>query len=74
MIQPVNAVTAPKSLKTVQPVAKISKQNKEVEANAIDKRQNDEVLVHNPTADDIIPVMNKIMHLDKLLEKFDEEV
>ena len=46
MIQPVNAVTAPKSLKAVQPVAKISKQNKEVEANAIDKRQNDEVLVH----------------------------
>lgn len=37
MIQPVNAVTAPKSLKAVQPVAKISKQNKEVEANAIDK-------------------------------------
>ena len=36
--------------------------------------QKDEVLVHNPTADDIIPVMNKIMHLDKLLEKFDEEV
>ena len=46
MIQPVNAITAPKSLKAVQPVAKISKQNKEVEANAIDKRQNDEVLVH----------------------------
>ena len=36
--------------------------------------QKDEVLVHNPTADDIIPVMNKIMHLDKLLENFDEEV
>ena len=36
--------------------------------------QKDEVLVHNPTADDIISVMNKIMHLDKLLEKFDEEV
>lgn len=36
--------------------------------------QKDEVLVHNPTADDIIPIMNKIMHLDKLLEKFDEEV
>lgn len=46
MIQPVNAVTAPKSLKPVQPVAKVSKQNKEVETNAIDKRQNDEVLVH----------------------------
>ncbi len=46
MIQPVNAITAPKSLKAVQPVTKVSKQNKEVETNAIDKRQSDEVLVH----------------------------
>ena len=46
MIQPVNAVTAPKSLKAVQPVAKISRQEKEVETNAIDKRQNEEVLFH----------------------------
>ena len=45
MIQPVNAITAPKSLKAVQPVTKVSKQNKEVETNAIDKRQSDEVLV-----------------------------
>ena len=36
--------------------------------------QKDEVLVHNPTADDIIAIMNIIVHLDKLLEKFDEEV
>ena len=36
--------------------------------------KNDEVLVHNPTAEDIIPVMDKIVHLNKLLEKLDEEV
>ena len=36
--------------------------------------QKDEVIVHNPTAEDILPIMDKIIHLDKLLEKFDEEV
>ena len=58
MIQPVNAVTAPKSLKAVQPVAKISRQDKNSEidlkglvevnkeSHAIDKRQNEEVLFH----------------------------
>lgn len=35
--------------------------------------QNDEVLVHNPTADEILPIMDKIVHLNKLLEKIDEE-
>lgn len=35
--------------------------------------QNDEVLIHNPTAEDILPIMDKIKHLDKLLEKVDEE-
>lgn len=35
--------------------------------------QNDEVLVYNPTAEDILPIMDKIIHLNKLLEKFDEE-
>ncbi len=45
MIQPINAATAPKTLKPVQPVAKVTKQNKQVE-NSIDKRQNDEVLFH----------------------------
>lgn len=35
--------------------------------------QNDGVLVHNPTAEDILDVMNKIMHLNKLLEKIDYE-
>lgn len=36
--------------------------------------QNDEVLYHNPTAEDILPIMDKIVHLNKLLEKLDEEV
>ena len=35
--------------------------------------KNDEVLVHNPTAEDILPVMDKIVHLNKLLEKIDSE-
>ena len=35
--------------------------------------KNDEVLVHNPTAEDILPIMDKIVHLNKLLEKMDEE-
>lgn len=29
--------------------------------------QNDDVLIHVPTAEDIIAIMNKIVHLDKLL-------
>lgn len=36
--------------------------------------KNDEVLVHNPTAEDIVPIMDKIVHLDKLLERIDKEV
>ena len=35
--------------------------------------KNDEVLYLNPTAEDIIPVMEKIVHLDTLLAKYDEE-
>ena len=35
--------------------------------------QNDEVIFHNPTAEDILPIMDKIVHLNKLLEKIDEE-
>lgn len=35
--------------------------------------KSDEVLVHNPTAEDILPIMDKIIHLDKLLQKLDEE-
>ena len=35
--------------------------------------KNDEVLYHNPTAEDILPIMDKIVHLNKLLEKIDNE-
>ena len=35
--------------------------------------KNDEVFIHNPTAEDILPIMDKIIHLDKLLQKIDEE-
>lgn len=35
--------------------------------------KNDEVLYHNPTAEDIVPIMDKIVHSNKLLEKIDEE-
>ena len=35
--------------------------------------KNDEVLYHNPTAEDILPIMDKIVHLNKLLEKIDTE-
>ena len=33
--------------------------------------QNNEVIVHNPTAEDIVPIMDKIIHLNKLLERLD---
>lgn len=36
--------------------------------------QNDEILYCNPTAEDIAPIMDKIVHLDKLLEKAEGEV
>jgi hypothetical protein len=36
--------------------------------------QNDEVICHNPTFEEIEPIMNKIIHLDKLLYKMKEEV
>ena len=35
--------------------------------------QNDDILVCEPTAEDIVPIMDKIIHLDKILEKFDLE-
>lgn len=35
--------------------------------------QNDQVIYHNPTADDILPIMDRIVHLDKLLKRIDEE-
>jgi len=34
--------------------------------------KQDEVLVHNPTAEDILPIMDKIVHLDKVLQKIEE--
>lgn len=33
--------------------------------------QNDEVIVHTPTAEDIVSIIDKIVHLDKILEKLD---
>jgi hypothetical protein len=33
--------------------------------------QNDEILVHEPTAEDISAIMNKIIHLDKILENIE---
>ena len=35
--------------------------------------QNDQVLYHNPTPEDIFPIMYKIVHLNKILEKVDYE-
>lgn len=35
--------------------------------------QNDEIIVHEPTTDDIAHIMDKIVHLDKLLEQMDSE-
>lgn len=36
--------------------------------------QNDEVLYHEPTVDEIAHIMDRIVHLDKLLSKMAEEV
>lgn len=36
--------------------------------------QNDEVVVHNPTAEEILPIMDKIVSLNKVFEKLDGEV
>lgn len=35
--------------------------------------QNNEVVYHNPTAEEILPIMDKIVHLDKLIAKIDNE-
>lgn len=35
--------------------------------------KNDEVLIHKPTAEDILPIMDKIIHLDKLLMRLESE-
>ena len=34
--------------------------------------KDDEVIVHEPTAEDILPIMDKIMSLNKALENFDD--
>lgn len=36
--------------------------------------QKDEVLVHKPTAEDILPIMDKIIHLNKILENIEGRV
>lgn len=36
--------------------------------------QNDEILVHEPEADEIIVIMNKIIHLNKILEEIEGRV
>ena len=35
--------------------------------------KNDEVIVWNPNLENIVYIMDKIVHLDKLLEKIDRE-
>lgn len=35
--------------------------------------QNDEILYDKPTAEDILPIMDHIVHLNKILEKIDYE-
>ena len=36
--------------------------------------QNDEILVYEPTAEDILPIMDKIVHVNKMLEKIERGV
>lgn len=70
MIQPINAVSAPKTLKPVQPVAKVAKQNKQVE-NSIDKRQNDEVMLHlNYIGQQLQGILNAKAGKEVKVEKF----
>ena len=33
--------------------------------------QKDDVVVHNPTAEDILPIMDKIVHLNRLIENIE---
>ena len=35
--------------------------------------QNDDILVCNPTAEDIVPIIDKIVHLNKILDKLQPE-
>jgi hypothetical protein len=36
--------------------------------------QNDEIVYFNPTAEDIAPIMDKIVHLDKIIQTVNKEV
>ena len=36
--------------------------------------QNDEILIHTPTAEDILPIMDKIIHCNKILENIEGRV
>ena len=35
--------------------------------------QNNEIVIHHPTAEDILPIMDKIMTFDKIIEKLKSE-
>ena len=35
--------------------------------------QNDEVMVHNPTAEEIVPIMDHIIQMNKILEDLEKE-
>lgn len=35
--------------------------------------QNDDILIHSPEVDEIVPIMDKIIHFDKLIKKLKEE-
>ena len=35
--------------------------------------QNDDILVCNPTAEDIVPIIDKIVHLNKIFEKIESQ-
>lgn len=35
--------------------------------------QTDDIQVHNPTAEDILPIMDRIITLDKIIQRMDEE-
>ncbi len=35
--------------------------------------QNDEIIFHNPTAEDIAPIMDKIIYFDKIIDKLKQQ-
>ena len=35
--------------------------------------QNDEIVYHNPTAEDVRQIMDKIVHLDQVIQKLEED-